>query len=363
MARIRFRPDMTPELQNLMNLLYQRTEEQRKRQEMLNRLKSMTGLFGDTGSAYMSGIDLETGMPKISFRSPEEQQAMIFQNRLKDYFAAKRLGQSMTGERYRTLTPEQKMQFIKARETYKTGLPEFGGRQFLQSESGKYKEIKPSLISAKGGTQQVSLVNEDTGEVMTLNVPAGKVYKRADFETRQLQKAKGQVAGQQLKQQKQAEIDFLTAKNKLRTTFGAFKAMTQAAGGAGRIKGLIGSELAGRAGINPYTQAYKGQLVEAAASLAKLASPSARVGQEIIQMFKQTLPTVLSTEPEALNQIRFSLHNAFATVLAKNGQSYTEETQKIIDDMFDEIANVEPLSLEGKGQRITPKGNKFKIIQ
>ena len=147
MARIRFRPDMTPELQNLMNLLYQRTEEQRKRQEMLNRLKSMTGLFGDTGSAYMSGIDLETGMPKVSFRSPEEQQAMIFQNRLKDYFAAKRLGQSMTGERYRTLTPEQKMQFIKARETYKTGLPEFRRRQFIQSESGKYKELAPTKIS------------------------------------------------------------------------------------------------------------------------------------------------------------------------------------------------------------------------
>jgi len=169
------------------------------------------------------------------------------------------------------------------------------------------------------------------------------------------------------KQKRQAASDFLIAKNKLSTTLGAFKAMTEAAGGSGRIKGFIGSELAGKVGINPYTQAYKGQLNEAAAALAKLASPSARVGQEIIAMFKQTLPAVISTEPEALNQIRFSLHNAFATVLGKEGKSYTPEIRKMIDDMFEEISKEPALTLKEninfqEGQTATNPKTGQKII-
>lgn len=185
--------------------------------------------------------------------------------------------------------------------------------------------------------------------------------KQPTLKEKEIIKAEGRVLAEREKQKAQAETDFLMAKNKLATTIGAFKAMIQSAGGAGRIPGFVGSELAGRAGINPYAEAYKGQLVEAAAALAKLAAPSARVGQDIIAQFKKTLPTTLSTEKEALNQIRFSLHNAFATVLAKNGKSYDKETRAKIDEMFDEVANTPALTLDSNN--INPERNSQETIK
>jgi len=154
---------------------------------------------------------------------------------------------------------------------------------------------------------------------------------------RELSKAEGQVQSQKMKQASQSETDFAVAKNKLSTTYMAFKEMGEAAGGTGRIKGFIGSKIGGMTGTNPYANAYKGQLVEAAAALAKLAAPSARVGKDIIALFEKTLPNELSTTPEALNQIRYSLHNAFATVLGRQGLSYTPELRQQIEDMFREI--------------------------
>ena len=155
-----------------------------------------------------------------------------------------------------------------------------------------------------------------------------------------------QVRAQVEKQKAQAESDFLVAMNKLKTTMAAFKAMTQFTGGAGRLPGALTWGL-GKAGINPYVNAYKGQLIEAAAALAKLAAPSARVGEEIIRQFKKTLPTISSTTPEAINQIRFSLRNAFATALGRGGGIYTPEIEARIDQLVNEIANVEPMTLEG----------------
>jgi len=139
--------------------------------------------------------------------------------------------------------------------------------------------------------------------------------------------------------------DFLIAKGKLRTTFGAFKAMAEQAGGTGRVAGFK-NLLQGTTGQNPYVKAYQGQLVEAAASLAKLAAPSARVGQEIIQQFKKTLPTQFSTMPEAINQIRFSLHNAFATALGQSGQEYTQDMRNQVDEFVKDIVDTPALNLQ-----------------
>jgi len=202
---------------------------------------------------------------------------------------------------------------------------------------------KSALKPVQDEIIDVGIINPITGETTT----TGQISKKGKYikgvlppeheQEKTLMKAKGQVMAQEMKQKAQAETDFEVARNKLSTTFMAFKEMTEAAGGAGRIKGFIGSKIAGELGLNPYAKAYRGQLIEAAAALAKLAAPSARVGKDIIGMFEQTLPSLLSTDEEAVNQIRYSLHNAFATVLGKNKLSYTPELREKVEQMFDEI--------------------------
>lgn len=146
------------------------------------------------------------------------------------------------------------------------------------------------------------------------------------------------------KKRAEAQINFDIAKGKLKTTAGAFKAMIQQEG-AGRIGGFQ-RELTGRTGKNPYVNAFEGQLVEAAASLAKLAAPSARVGQEIIAQFKKTLPTKYSNWGEFVSQLRFSLHNAYATALGNMNQEYTPEIRNKVDAMLTEIINTPAMTLE-----------------
>ena len=155
-----------------------------------------------------------------------------------------------------------------------------------------------------------------------------------------------QVSAQASKEKEDALRDFKIATNKLKVTMAAFKAMAQEAQGAGRVAGLK-NLFGGATGKNPYVKPYEGQLVEAASALAKLAAPSARIGQEIIQQFKKTLPTKFSTMDEAVTQIRFSLHNAFATALGQAGETYTPEIQKQVDEFVNDIASAEPMTLKG----------------
>ena len=179
----------------------------------------------------------------------------------------------------------------------------------------------------------------------------GMTYENPEYlQQKELQKQESQVGAQAAKGQQEAQVNFKIAQNKLRTTMAAFKAMVEKEG-AGRAGGAA-RVFTGATGTNPYVKAFEGQLVEAAAALAKLAAPSARVGQEIINQFKKTLPTKWATMDEATNQIRFSMHNAYATALGKAGMNYTPELQKMVDDWVNEIANVEPMRLEGlKGQQ------------
>jgi len=168
-----------------------------------------------------------------------------------------------------------------------------------------------------------------------------------------------QTEAEEGKKSSEANRNFLVAKNKLKTTMAAFKAMANQEG-AGRVGGFQ-RILTGATGQNPYVKAYEGQLVEAAAALAKLAAPSARVGQEIIQQFRKTLPTKFSTMDEAINQIRFSLHNAFSTALGQAGEDFTPEMKSMIDDMVSEIVAVEPMGLSSLDK--FKKGEDVKYIK
>jgi len=177
------------------------------------------------------------------------------------------------------------------------------------------------------------------------------IKKIAGYEAKISSQAK-QLKSQQLKKKDLSMKNFEIARNKLRVTASAYKAMREKAGGSGfkaASQAAFGGTTLGRMmGTNPYSKAYEGQLVEAASSLAKLAAPSARVGQEIIAQFKKTLPDVwsIANPGEFQNQIRFSLHNAFSTALADSGEAYTPDIRNMVDKMVDDIVNVPTMDLE-----------------
>jgi hypothetical protein len=248
------------------------------------------------------------------------------------------MGEGMTGRPY--LSNYQKMQM--EREQAKEEFQKWQAEQQLKEQQAAFdRAYKMKMINQ--GVPVYTFGAEGTPQ-MVGNVPRGaKVVPPASMQTGE-QKMQTQVGTQAAKGQQEANVNFRIAQNKLRTTMAAFKAMV-AKEGAGRAGGAA-RLVTGATGVNPYVKAFEGQLVESAAALAKLAAPSARVGQEIINQFKKTLPTKWSTMPEAITQIRFSMHNAYATALGKSGQSYTPELQSMVDEWVNEIANVEPMKLE-----------------
>ena len=246
-----------------------------------------------------------------------------------------------------------------------TAEPDWYTKQQIEQEQKLALEKDKARIAAE--QEATAIQNLPEGDWTTDTVKIGsRTYKRqpseAELEAEAKQLAKKElIKGEAMtergrsKLRRQSAVDFEVAKNKLRTTAAAFKAMAGKAGGMGRMSGIFGGKLAGAVGANPYTKAYEGQLVEAAAALAKLASPSARVGKDIIAEFKSTLPDVLSTEGEFLSQIRFSLHNAFATALANREEEYTPELREEVDRMVDEIMNVPAMSVEDMERAVSGK--------
>lgn len=82
--------------------------------------------------------------------------------------------------------------------------------------------------------------------------------------------------------------------------------------GVGRIGGALRRTLQ-FTGIDPVQKSYEGMINEMAASLAKIAAPSARIGESIIGMWKETLPSTFSTWQEFAKQISASVQLAFAS--------------------------------------------------
>jgi len=211
-------------------------------------------------------------------------------------------------------------------------------RELAQKQSAQQAFLKAMQGGGLGG---------DNPPLIKIPDPSSPIGVRLEVDPRwaaNIQKEK-EVSAEAGKKAAGSQRDFLIAKGKLRTTFGAFKAMAEQAGGSGRVFGFK-NLFQGTTGQNPYVKAYQGQLVEAAAALAKLAAPSARVGQEIIAQFKKTLPTQFSTMDEAINQIRFSLHNAFATALGQSGEEMTPEIANQIDEFVKDIIDTPALNLE-----------------
>jgi len=191
---IKFRPSDTKYTDYLLELVskfaladwqQQQELEQYKKKLQLQRdigLENLTkykGLFPEAGGqeagiptspfarqpispAYMKGLDLETGMPQIGMRSPEDIRGLQFQQDVGRFKVAESeygLGQGMTREKFRALPTGDRASFIKARMANFPGAagamkelrPRFEGKEFVQDVEGRYKEMPPQAITDAEG--------------------------------------------------------------------------------------------------------------------------------------------------------------------------------------------------------------------
>jgi hypothetical protein len=77
-------------------------------------------------------------------------------------------------------------------------------------------------------------------------------------------------------------------------------------------------------GQNPYVEPFKGDQIETAASLMKIAAPSARGGERLIEMFQQTLPKIWSTPEESKMQIVNSMANGVYNLISADPEGFEE---------------------------------------
>lgn len=177
--------------------------------------------------------------------------------------------------------------------------------------------------------------------------------------TKQEEEARGQALSQSEKDEAVQIASLRVASGKLRTLNGAFKAMQQVSGGAGRLHGLKNIWQGVITGENPYVRPYVGLTVEVAVALAKLAAPSARVGQALLSAFQKSIPDIWSTEDEMYSQIMYSLHNAIDSAAGmvdpKTGQPlmsmedaelYRSKLKTIGDEMMADAINAPPMTLD-----------------
>jgi len=167
MARLRIDPrGRNPYTENLMGMIQQmalydwkQKQTQGVAQQNLKALGLDAGISGaDTdGRAYVSGVDLKTGIPSVKFRSPEEIKGRRFQKDITGFKEAERAigGAATGGEAGPTPT------YLKARSTYEKGRPKFAGKQFVQDVKGRYKEVAPQPV-----------YDPETGEIQ-FTVPKG----------------------------------------------------------------------------------------------------------------------------------------------------------------------------------------------
>jgi len=134
---------------------------------------------------------------------------------------------------------------------------------------------------------------------------------------------------QETKEAAKTARNFKIAEDKLKLTFKKFdeavKETSKITGGqvqgSGRIGGTVTAFL-GAIGKNSKVAPFRGQLIETATAIAKIAAPSAKVGPELIKVFSETLPDIgffaTSTSAEALEQTVTSITNAFINFRATN---------------------------------------------
>lgn len=199
--------------------------------------------------------------------------------------------------------------------------------------------------SKQAPQQQLNLIK--TLQDILSQTPAGRRQS-------EINKAEGQALAQESKESAKTARNFKIAEQKLELTFKKFdeaiketeKITKGAVQGSGRFGGLVTSGL-GAIGRNPKVAGFKGQLVETATAIAKIAAPSAKVGPELIKLFSTTLPDIsffgTTTTSEAIDQTATSITNAFINFAVTNpdqvpGEIDTDTLRSSITDMLTRIS-------------------------
>lgn len=191
-------------LETLLKLAMQKWEREGKKEDalkMLEQAKGM-GLFGDTSgggaagspfekqpipSAYMKGLNLETGIPEIGLRTPEGMKGLQFQQDVGRFKAAESeygLGKGMTKAKFSLMPNEQRGQFIKNRLANFPGAstamkelrPNFGGKTYKQNVKGAYEEFIPAKSKTQINVRQP--IVDRTGKTVAYK-PTGSVFQPA----------------------------------------------------------------------------------------------------------------------------------------------------------------------------------------
>ena len=92
----------------------------------------------------------------------------------------------------------------------------------------------------------------------------------------------------------------------------------------GRAEGLANIILGEKLGMNPYVTPFQGDQIETAAALMKIASPSSRGGERLIEMFLKTVPNIWATKKEAEQQLINSLSNSIYQDAVTHPEDYPE---------------------------------------
>jgi hypothetical protein len=200
-------------------------------------------------------------------------------------------------------------------------------KMIRQFQSGSFGDSGQSAGVPSGDSQQgegffPSSINIDG---MTIKSEAGIRREKeiaADVEVEK------QVKAERRKFQEKMKVEGKTLQGQLIQSSILWKEMSditerQTGVKPGRAAGMI-NMFGKAAGTNPKVAEFVGDAVETATSLGKMAAPSARMGPEMISLFRETIMNEWSTEDEALGQMVSSMANSMIKIAATNEKEFPD---------------------------------------
>lgn len=206
--------------------------------------------------------------------------------------------------------------------------------------AGRSQQQQGNGLIFKGAQGVVNLPGVRAEERTKLGVELEGAPKKAQIEVGK------QVSAQAAKAKEQMDRNSRTLSNKAINLVSAFKRLkkdTPTFEGFGPTVRNVGQSFAGKfqrsivkgTGANPAIKAYNGLLDEISTAVGKMAAPSAKVGPDLIKVFRGTLPDIDSSWQEFADQLSFSLQNAEASRAAFSKEQYDPvKTQKEINKLL-----------------------------
>jgi len=183
----------------------------------------------------------------------------------------------------------------------------------------------------------------------------------------QVYKAEGQALAQEKKKAAETGRNVKLAKQSLELTFDTWDKMVkkteELSGVAAGRRGGVFTKYFGATGQNPYVKAFRGQVAQSVARIAKIAAPSAKVGPELMKVFTATMPTEWDNLAESKNQIVTSMTESFGAYAATHPedfpdgidiQTFQQETNAMLDTLVSKQEKAKP-KLQDKTNMIDSK--------